>query len=218
MATPLEFAQVMAVLAGAIGKRPEDVPKVQADVYHEMLGHFPGDVLRAAAIRAMAEHRIHTLPPVGLIVAHARDLTQPPLQTAEAWEQVRSFAVRWSCWFLDGLPTHPETLRRFEAGLANLPPQARAAANAYGWRTILETDPGVAFAQFRGVYESLAGRERTEAALPPAARLPKSVAGVVGEIGRLRAADLGRRDPAANGSAPPAVAEVAREKIVEKGE
>jgi hypothetical protein len=197
MASRDEFAQVMAYLGAAVGKEPTDQ---QCEVYFDLLGHFDIDVLRQAVRRAVHEHKIATIPPVGVIAAHARDLTQPPLQTAEAWEQVRSFAVRWSCWFLDGLPTHPETLRRFEAGLANLPPQARAAANAYGWRTILETDPGVAFAQFRGVYESLAGRERTEAALPPAARLPKSVAGVVGEIGRLRAADLGRREPAANGS------------------
>lgn len=187
MASRVEFAQVMAVLAASIGRRPEEVPASQAEVYFGLLGHLPGDVLEAAALRAVASHKVHTIPPAGLIAEHAAAVMAPPLPAAEAWERVRSFAVRWSCWLLDGLPTHPETLRRLESEMAALPPAARAAAKSYGWRTILEADLGVAFAQFRGVYEAMAGRERTEAELPPAARLPREVEGVVRRLGLMPA-------------------------------
>jgi hypothetical protein len=209
VASPDEFARVMRYLQASVGMVGDrQPPPEQVQVYFDLLGHWPFDVLMQAAQRAIAEHRYPNLPPVGLVAQHAQAILNPPALVAEAWRQVLAVARKWDFWLIE-MPTQEDTLRRLRADMANLPPQARAAANNYGWRTILETDPGVAFAQFRGVSESLAGRERTEAALPPAARLPKSVAGVVGEIGRLRAADLGSREPAANGSAPAVVAESA---------
>jgi hypothetical protein len=182
VASRAEFAEIMAYLGAAVGKEPT---AEQCEVYFDLLGHLDADVLRQAVRRAVHEHKISTIPPVGMIAAHARDLTQPPTPIAAAWGQVRVTALRWSNWLLDGSPTDEKTLARMHADMASLPPAALAAAVAYGWENILRAEPGVAFAQFQRNYESLAGRERTEAALPPAARLPKQVAGIIGAIGRL---------------------------------
>lgn len=150
-------------------------------MYFDLLGDLELGVLQAAAKRAALEHRYPSLPPAGLIRQHAADLVHPPLPAAKAWEQACVVARRWGEDLVFRARFTEKTRQRIEADLARLDPRARAAAEAYGWRNVVEAQPGVGFAQFRNVYESLDGAERREAALPPALRLPavaKALAGV----------------------------------------
>jgi hypothetical protein len=146
-----------------------------------MLSHLPGELLAEACRRAAALHQFPTLPPVGLILRAAADLAEPPLSAGRAWQMVR------------------EAINDRRARAA-LPRRVAAAAAAYGWRT-LEDMPTVqmatAFAQFRGVYESIDGDERREDALPPSVRLP-ALAGLVARVGALPARRP-RELPAAGG-------------------
>lgn len=167
----------MAFLSSVTGK---EAPAEQIDAYHEMLGHLPFDVLKAAAKRAAGVHQFPTIPPVGLILQHARDLADPPLPAGEAWE-LACQAVR--AHGLDG-----------EArGLTSLPPRVAAAVRAYGWRAICDcprSNAGTVFAQFRQVYESIDTAARTEAAMPPALRLPPAVGRAAAGIGAMPEARL----------------------------
>lgn len=159
MASGAEFADVIAYLEVGAG-----APKLNDDrvkVYADLLADLPGDVLLAAAKRALLEHGYATVPPPGVIRRHAQAMVEGPGHTAgEAWRlvlaAVRRHTVRGEC-----------------EGLAALPPRVAAAARAYGWRSLCDVRPGeqqTAFAQFRDVYQAIDSRERAEAALPPALR------------------------------------------------
>lgn len=178
----VEFAEIMAVLAASVGKPP---PQEQVLVYFEALGHWPANVLRAAALRALMEHQINTIPPVGLVAKHARELTSPGMPLATAWAKVRAVAERWSFWLTGEMPTDEKTRERMQADIDALPPAALGAARSYGWAAILDTPPAVAFAHFQRNYESLGQVERREAELPPAARLTPELSAVIGTIGKL---------------------------------
>lgn len=180
----VEFAKVMAVMASATGgKLNED----QISVYFELLSDLPLEVFRAAAIRAIADHRIATIPPVGLIRQHAAHVSGPPqVSIAEAFEKARKFAEKWYPWLCDGLPTDPKSRARFDADYEALPDYARQAGKSYGWPALVDTPPGVAFPHFKTLYESVAGPEQKEAALPPSARSP-AVEQTLNRIGSMPA-------------------------------
>jgi hypothetical protein len=171
MATAEEFAQVISFLEAGTGA--PRTPTERVKVYAQMLGHFPPEVLRAAAVRVLEEHRYPTLPPVADILRHVRDLLTDAPWAHQAWAAVRGFMLRWSCWLLDGPPTHPKSRAKMDAELAALPPLALAAARAIGWGTLLESPAAVAFAQFERTYKSVADQAEVRSAeLQPA--LPKS--------------------------------------------
>jgi hypothetical protein len=178
MATKVEFASIMAYLGAAVGKEPT---ADQARVYFDLLGDLPMPVLEVAAKRALLGQTVPVLPLPGVIRQHAAAGAGPGVPLADAFAAVRAFAARWYPWLCDGLPTDPKTRARFDAHLASLPENARRAAEAYGWPALVTTEPGVSFAHFRQLYESVDGPARRDAALPPAAR---DVAAILNTIGR----------------------------------
>jgi hypothetical protein len=190
MASRQEFAAVMAYLGAAVGKDPT---REQAEVYYDLLGNLPGPVLQQAARRAAMEHKICTLPPPGLIREHANAVAGRADATAlaDGWAKVRAFARRWEYWLTEGNPTDPKTLARMAADRAAIPPLALRAAEAYGWRTIVESNPEVAFAHFRQLHESLDVPARREALMPPVAEMPAALSG------RLRLHAIGEMDDVA---------------------
>lgn len=151
-----EFAAILYYLAAGVGR---DVSDAQLEVYFDLLGDLPADVLRRAAQRALLESQYPTLPPVGVLRRLAAEAMAPrQLAACEAW----------------GL-----TLRAVEAfgydqelrGLESLPPLVRRAAECLGWQTICaSTEPEICRAQFAKAFEALAGREQRESLLPPSLR------------------------------------------------
>lgn len=189
----VEFAKIMAVLVAGTGS-PKATPE-QLDVYYETLRDLPLETLRTAALRALMDHKFPSLPPIGLIRQHAATVSGDlPSPIADAWASVKRFATRWEFWIIEGMPTYEKTLAEYRCDLAALPPIARQAATAYGWRAIIETETGVAFAHFRQLYESLDRPARQEAALPPSVRVP-ALAHRTNGIGVFPALENGHSSP-----------------------
>lgn len=166
--TESEFAPIMAYLSSAVGK---PVAQNQAEVYWDLLGDLPSEVLATAARQVLLESAYPTLPTVGTLRQRCLALMQPPgLQAMEAWELVMRAVNRYGF--------AGET-----RALATLPDVAARAARALGWQSLcdatVEQIPTVR-AQFRDAYNSLAQRQEREA-LPPA-RYQRQAAKVLGDI------------------------------------
>ncbi len=191
MATVEEFASVMKFMKSAVGMDPKkSVPHEQQAAYLELLGDLPAEVLLAAAKRAVLEHSFPTLPPVGMIRRHATALNcRPELPLADAFEAARKFAAAWYPWLCDGLPTDPKTRARFDVAWTALPELSLRAGAAYGWPDLATTPAGIAFPHFRALYESVAGPQRADAALPPGAK--RSVIEAAGRIEAMPALPSG---------------------------
>jgi hypothetical protein len=107
VASPDEFARVMRYLQASVGMVGDrQPPPEQVQVYFDLLGHWPFDVLMQAAQRAIAEHRYPNLPPVGLVAQHAQAILNPPALVAEAWRQVLAVARKWDFWLIE-MPSRP---------------------------------------------------------------------------------------------------------------
>lgn len=182
--TRVEFAECMGYAALAVGK---PLPKEATEVYYDLLGDLPLDVLRLAVKRVVLEHRWATFPTVAEFRAAASEaMCGRELTAGEAMALVRRAVSVFS-------------FQREAAALASLPPLVAQAVDALGWRTICDsTEPEIWGAQFRKAYETLVARERRQAILPPSVarmvqaignrHLPAPVAGATGEIGNMESA------------------------------
>ncbi len=166
-----EFTPVVAYLAAAVGK---PVGREQAEVYFDLLADLPAPLVWLAVKRAVAESRYPTVPPVGVIRAAAAEAAGADAPTwPEAWALVCREVRRHG-------------LGRQAEALAALPPPARRAAEAVGWRALCDATEGgldTLRAQFRDAYGTLSEREGREARLP--ANLRPDVARLAGGIGAL---------------------------------
>jgi hypothetical protein len=89
--TRLEFAECMAYLAAGSGKA---LSAESAEVYFDLLGDLPIDLLRLACKKVLIEHRYATFPTVAAI----RDAASPVSLEAtpgEAWEAAKKVAARY---------------------------------------------------------------------------------------------------------------------------
>jgi hypothetical protein len=123
--------------------------------------------------------RVRVTPPTRPPLTRRPAAAPGKVGVGEAWAAVRTVAAKWAdrLWKRpDAGAWQSERTRQFEAEktaamqreLDALPPRARRAAECYGWKTIVETDAGVAFSQFAKVYEGLAAEPETAATGPAA--------------------------------------------------
>lgn len=175
--TRSDFARVMAYIGTACGK---PLTADGHEVYFDLLGDLPFDVMQLAARRVMLEHKWATFPSVAELRQAAAETVQgrvTELTPAEAW------ALAWRI----ASDTDPEVGGSFERACrrAKAPPVVVEALTAFGVNAICygEDPVGVTRGQFLKVFEQLQGRDRRLALLPPTvrqaveARRPAAVAG-----------------------------------------
>lgn len=154
----LEFAEVMAYISAATTKplSPE-----AAEVYYDLLGDLPAEVLRVAAKRVVLEHRWATFPSVAELREAASETMRgqvKELSPAEAWD------LAWGAVaYMD--PEQEGSVARVTAGL---PPLVVETMQAFGVPALCygKEPVGVIRGQFLKMFEQLAARDRRMALLP----------------------------------------------------
>ena len=196
--TKVEFAEVIAYLELMTGKPIHDEPHRALERtrgYYQALGDLPLDVLRIAAEKVVIERKWPTFPQVAelreVAVAIVQQRNALP-DVGEAWETarqvVRTMRDETTQAYVvcrGGVMVPTKEWNRLT--LAALPPVLTETIRQFGWQRICDTSPdqlGVAFAQFRGIYEACAGRVKSERLLPAATKQRmQAIAGTVGQIG-----------------------------------
>lgn len=157
-----EFVKVMAYLTAGSGK---ELAQSSLEVYFDLLGDLPYDVLAVAAKRVLLTHPWATFPSVAEL-REAAALTSRgevvPLSAAEAW------ALAWrtaGC-------TDPEVDGSFARAAKGLPTIVVRAISTFGLNALCygKEPVGVLRAQFMKMFEQLAAREHENALLPAATR------------------------------------------------
>lgn len=150
------FAQAMALVSAGVGI---EITKLQAEVYYELLGDLPMEVLRLACKRAVVEHRYHTLPPVGLLRELAVEIMEPrELEADEAWARLRGALAR-ICYTMN-----VEEVREIKA---TVPALAREVAERIGWNQIRDGKAEVVRGQFLRLYDARRAQRKRVELLPP---------------------------------------------------
>lgn len=185
--TRIEFAKVMAYLEAAISK-PLDADR--AEVYFDLLGDLPAEVLQTAAKKVALEHKWASFPTVAELRQAASETLQGVLtllSPAEAWEQAWSAVKR----------IDPDIEGSVDRALANVHPLVAEAMGVFSIRALVygKEPVGVIRGQFMKMFEQLADREKRKSLLPPALAqnikaigekrkaLPPSVGKAIGKIG-----------------------------------
>lgn len=185
--TRIEFAPIMAYLATACGASAPT--REQAEVYFDLLGDLPAQLVQSAAKQVAMEHNYPNLPPVGLIRKAAIALREPTTPGPKAWEMFCKAVSRYGSgrqrlWANGRF----HEIDNEQLGLASLPPDVARAARAFGWNTLCDTtreDMGIAQTQFLKVYAQLGAHEQREAIMPPDVRaLANELAGGFGLNGK----------------------------------
>ncbi len=154
------FAGIMAYIGLAVQKSLTDAA---VEVYYDLLGHWPADVLNIAAKRAVLEHKYATFPPVAILADFAADAARGEVKImtgAEAWGIAREAIGQCDIEV-------PHTVERLWNGV---PPAVVAAVRAFGFMAMynLPSDAiETARAQFIKIFDSIADRERRTGILPP---------------------------------------------------
>src|SRR5262245_23722807 len=94
--TRAEFAEVMLYLEAGCGK---SLPDTSMEVFFDLLGDLPQDVLRVAAQRVILEHRWATFPSLAELRAAAAETIQGQvneISPGQAW----GIATK-ACWSCD---------------------------------------------------------------------------------------------------------------------
>lgn len=175
------FKQELSWLAQATGKAiasTDQEAKVRLLCYYEALGHVPHELLHAAVRLVAAEHTYPTYPTIADIMQRCLKLVQ--VDFAEVWVQAltaaRSMVDPRSC-SVKVIPGTGEQVsgaewnQRVLDGLQNQ--RLAYAIKAFGWKGLREDS--VIRAQFRKMYEEIAGKEQIMKALLP----PKSAAALL---------------------------------------
>ena len=153
-----EFAQVMAYIAAAIGK---PLSAEATEVYFELLGDLPLEVLHVTAKRVVLEHKWATFPTVAELREAAAETMLGEikgLSPAEAW------AMAWKAAGRIDL----ETEGSLERACAGLPPLVVEAMRAFSLPALVygKEPVGIVRAQFVRMFEQLQARAHRQALLP----------------------------------------------------
>jgi hypothetical protein len=152
-----EFAGVMLYIAKGCGI---PLSEQSAEVYFDLLGDLPIEVLWFAAKRAILENQYHVFPPVAMLRRLATAAMHDPdeIDGAEAWGIVRKLIVT-------------KGYNRQADALAAMSPKVRAACEAIGWQRLCDsTEPESSRAQWVKTYDAIGVRVQRERLLPPAMR------------------------------------------------
>lgn len=168
--TKLEFLPIMAYIGAGIGKRLEEA---SMDVYYDLLGDLPKDVLQTAAKRVCLEHKWATFPSVAELREAAAETIRgekKSLSAAEAWE------LAWNATKKIDL----EIEGSFDRACANVPPLVIEAMRSFGLAALIygEEPVGVVRGQFMKIFEQISARDHR------LTLLPQSVKASIEKIGR----------------------------------
>lgn len=164
--TKKEFLPIMGFLEAATQK---PLSKASVDVYFDLLGDLPADVLQIAARRVALAHVWATFP-------SAAELRQAASETQRGAVSVLSPAEAWElAWRAVGR-IDLDIPGSVEKHTAKLPPLVLDAMQAFGIPALVagKEPVGVVRGQFFKVFEQLAAREERLALLP--APLQKQIA------------------------------------------
>lgn len=184
-----EFAKIMAFIGNAISKPPN---AEQVEVYFDLLGDLPEDVMRMAARRVCLEHPWPSWPSVAELrraAAQAQRGDAAELTAADAW------SLAWKAGRKIDLDEADATDPggSVDRACKNLPPLVFRAMCTFGLRELAYSQDSmtVVRAQFMKVYEQLAAREKELGLLPPLlrqqieAKAPQPIAGKVPNIAAI---------------------------------
>jgi hypothetical protein len=190
-----QFAGVMAYLATAIQK---PVGKETIDVYYDLLGDLPVEVLQAAAKRVVLEHKWATFPSVAELREAASETMRGQVKDvspAEAWEMAWAVACRHdpnqSGEYVSNGKKFPSQWAAITAGMPQI---VLDAINAFGPRALIygQEPIGVLRGQFLKTFEQIAARHKRQALLPQSLRkeiegrgkLPAPVKHAIADLGK----------------------------------
>ena len=174
----------MAYIATAINK---PLSADAAEIYFELLGDLPADVLKVAAKRVLLEHPWSTFPSVAELRQAASETLRgslTDLSASEAWAQAWKAVGRIDL----------DISGSAERALAKLPPLVVEAMRTMSIPAMVNgKEPvGVIRGQFLKVYEQLAAREKRLALLPGPVKQSIAAIGEVRPEAQKVIADLGR--------------------------
>lgn len=155
----VEFGKIMAYIAAGTQKT---LTQAGAEVYYDLLGDLPQEVLMIAAKRAVLDHKYATFPPVALLRDLATDAMRGEVKSmtgSEAWGIVMQAMGRCDV----------ESPGSVERAFSDVPPTVCAAVKAFGFMSLYSipnSSVEAARAQFIKLFESMAERERENARLP----------------------------------------------------
>jgi hypothetical protein len=181
--TKLDFLQIMGYLGAGISR---DLPEKSMDVYFDLLGDLPAEVLFTAAKRVILEHKWATFPSIAELREAASQTLRgkvTEISPAEAWELGWRAAGR----------IDPEIDGSIERACQSLPPVIFETMKAFGINALCygKEPVGVVRGQFMKIFEQLAAREKREALFPQGltnsirGALPMKVAEAITDIGRM---------------------------------
>ncbi len=188
--TKAQMLPVMAYIATAIGK---PFPADAAEVYFDLLGDLPLNVLQVAAKRVVLEHKWATFPSVAELREAAAETMRgqvKELSPAEAWK------IAWRAASNIDLEVDGQAGRV----MAKLPELVVEAMTTFGLPALCygKEPVGVIRGQFIKIYEQLQARDRRRALLPDGVKreikaigeqrkaLPPKVAAAIAKIGHER--------------------------------
>jgi len=191
-----EFSRVIAYITAGTNKA---LTADSLEVYYDLLGDLPSDVLLSAAKRVVLEHPWATFPSVAELRAAAMlstrgDLTD--ISPSQAWEMARTFGERFDPDVQGEYRAYGKTYpSQFDYLTSTLPAPVVRAIRSFGALSLSVGDEptGVLRAQFMKTFEHVVASERREALLPPSLKqaiesigrqIPEQVKQITAGIGR----------------------------------
>jgi hypothetical protein len=154
--TRAEFAAVMAYLAAGTGKTISDEGM---EVYFDLLGDLPLEILQLAAKRALLEGQYPVFPPAGTLRKLAVEVMRPVMSSIEAWGLLLKAIRRFG-------------YEKEHKALASLPEPVAQVAERMGWQCLCDSDaPDVIRAQFCKAFDAQQARDQAMGLLPDRVRL-----------------------------------------------
>jgi hypothetical protein len=192
-----EFSKIIAYIATATDK---ELNRDRLEVYFDLLGDLPFEVMLPAAKKVVLEHPWATFPSAAelraaaMVVARGKVAEVTPMQ---AWEMARRFGEKYDPERRGEYFAHGKTWpSQFEALTAKLPPIVVKAIKAFGPLSLsVGKEPiGVLRSQFCETFEGIVKSEERAALLPaplkesieqgPRKALPKKVIKALEGIGK----------------------------------
>ena len=165
--TKAEFEKVINFLTVGIGKPigGSGEAKERMQVYYDLLGDLPAEVLAIAAKRVLYEHVWNTFPSVAeLAQAALKVLMANDLTSAEAWQLAWTAACR-----IDPEIQGPYIVngKRFanqaEAEMSKLPPMVKESMLRFGVTALIDANPNFVRTSFMKVYEGMVEQRKNHA-------------------------------------------------------
>ena len=154
--TKSETTKLLAMIV--IGYPKFEIQELTAELWHELLGDIPFDVVKAAVKRIMLKSPFP--PSIHDVRAEATAVVSPnEIDAAEAWGEV-----------LRAVRNHGSYGEK--EAMATLSPRARKVITWMGWREIcMSEEVGVTRGQFLKMYGQVQERDKQDALLPEGLRL-----------------------------------------------